>query len=180
MLPIQYPTHDQYIIDTDRCRTVISCQRSPAGPFDDIAVLYVVDILVNGYPINLNPSQRPNPQINMGKQGVRSLIRNIFAAFDYWGRMYPYTFWAMYDRNLCPLYRTLRRQGVVGDLYGEQWFVFYGMRGQRVLFDGMLNLISGQLYYAPFLWRIAKYSRFYIGELPSPTDDFYAVFEGMD
>lgn len=47
------------------------------------------------------------------------------------------------------------------------------MKGQQALFDGVLNLVSHQLFYAPFLWRIAQYSDFYLGDLPSPEDEVY-------
>lgn len=172
MLPLYYPQQDQYLIELEETQLTLIAHRAPAAETDQ-AVLYRLEILVNGRSLSFGSERTASQSYPREQTFTLNMIHALSEALDDWGQMYPYTVWTLSHRDLNQASPILKRYGFIGDAYGEQWFTFYGMKGQQIVFEGVLNLVSHQLFYAPFLWRIAKYSDYYLGDLPSPEDSEY-------
>jgi hypothetical protein len=106
--------------------------------------------------------------------GMRSIISATIKVLDDWCARHPYTFVSFFD-CLSNFYHLYLKAGFICDGRGETFVAYLNEQGKRTTFKGMLNLLADDDFWVNDLWRVAKDSDYYTGEIYTPVDALKAL-----
>lgn len=108
------------------------------------------------------------------RSGIRSIISATIEVLDEWCARHPYTFVSFFD-CLSNLFHLYLKAGFICDGRGETFVAYIAEEGKRTAFKGMLNLLAEDDFWVNDLWRVAKDSSYYTGDIYTPVDALKAL-----
>ena len=125
--------------------------------------IYDLELVIN------NATDIGEAQETFNTSGLKRIILATIEVLDDWCNRHPYTFISFFD-CLSNLWRFYFKLGFVFDGRGETFIAFINEEGKRVAFRGMLNLLTEDDFWVNDIWRVAKDSDYYIGNIYTPVD----------
>lgn len=116
----------------------------------------------------------------------QTVAKKTIKMLNQWCDNHPETFLSFYC-GLAPAHlifcRIYWKLGFICDGRVETFVTFINKEGKRTSYIGMLNLLTKKdLWFTNDLWRVAKGTHFFLGELYTPVDLFHDLLEdnGID